>query len=127
MFSFLQKISSKKKSDKKPECKSSLRRKDSTVSVPSLEFAYNPTYKTHRESSLGLDTTTSSSYRYAKNSTTTDDLETDMDTLRSKSKFGKSNLSLASLSSGYFTTGRYGKHKKIAESTETLKNGDNKF
>ena len=131
MFSFLQKISSKKPTDKKPERKSTLRRKDSTVSVPSIDFAYNSGYNTtQRESSVGLDTTTSSSYRYTKNSTNiTDDLDTDTDTIKSKSKFSyrKSNLSLASLGSGYFTTGRYNKHKnnKITKSTENINNGDN--
>ncbi len=128
MFSFLQKISSKKQNEKKSEGrKSTLRRKDSTVSVPSIDFAYNSAY-TQRESSVGLDTATSSSYRYTKASANADDLDTDTDTIKSKSKYSyrKSNLSLASLGSGYFTTGRYNKHKnnKVGESIENINNGD---
>lgn len=111
MFSFLQKINiSKKFQEKKQERKSSLRRKDSTVSVPSLDFSYNPGMI---ESQSGLNSLSnkagSASYRHItpRADPSQDDLKTKKNRLDRKS-----NLSLASFGSGYFTTGRAYEHKK---------------
>ena len=100
--------------------KSSLRRKDSTSSVPSLEFAYNPghaavdSYLLNVEmNSVGTHRQTAASYRHIEDAFEGDDSQAPEHKAAGKCRSNrKSNLSLASFGSGYFTTGRFYEHKK---------------
>jgi hypothetical protein len=144
MFSFLQKLNSKssKSSSSQNDRRSVessraasassltlLRRKDSTASVPSIDFAYNPGNSLAADSyMLNSDLTKvgSISYKYLNEKKNVDrqqqqqqynhhhnqqDIESKP--TKSSSRFSrKSNMSLTSLGSGYFTTGRFYEHKK---------------
>jgi hypothetical protein len=113
MFSFLQKINPKKSHERRSESRSGsfLKRKDSTVSVPSADFSYNPastiidTYVSNNNNNK-LASGMLANDKYGHHYINSHENE-HFDTKNSKNR--KSN---SSFSSGYFTTGRFYEHKK---------------
>lgn len=139
MFSFFSKTL-RKSQEKKLERRSSLRRKDSTVSVPSTDFAYKEQQQQQqqvqsqkadteelymnntmieRDSAVSGPTVkssmaSSSSYRQVGKASGTE-FGCMADTFKSNRKCARSrsNASLASLGSGYYTTGRESKSNNL--------------
>ncbi len=133
MFSFFSKTL-RKSQEKKLERKSSLRRKDSTLSVPSIDFAFNAKQQqsqsqlmrtgteelymnncmvesevivSGQQQTAKVGSASSSSYRHVGKSSG-NEFGCMADTFKSNKKCARSrsNVSLASLGSGYYTTGR---------------------
>lgn len=137
MFSFFSKTL-RKSQEKKLERKSSLRRKDSSVSVPSTDFAYKEQQQQKQQAqSQKADTeelymnntmvvpdsevpavksamANSSSYRQVGKASNSE-FGCMADTFKSNRKCtrSRSNASLASLGSGYYTTGRESKSNNL--------------
>lgn len=146
MFSFFSKTL-RKSHEKKLERKSSLRRKDSTVSVPSTDFAYKEQQQQKKQQAqlqkadteeLYMNNTmvepnsevpavkstmaSSSSYRQVGKASNTE-FGCMADTFKSNRKCARSrsNASLASLGSGYYTTGRESKSNNLGINHRSIK------